>query len=196
MKKRLVLLAVALCLALTVFGACENYASALQDITQLLRVDYSEVSLNVTTVTNGVTMTGIYTLTFDGDATIVEYSYDRFNELNTDGNNAGEYFSKVTGVATVVDGKVVEGDSSVTLPQEIDFGGLSFKPAFFARGAVNGTSFGADVVNPRGFTGNIDMVCTDMRVTVIYTPTALSKITITYTSDAGSNVSITYLFTK
>ena len=73
---------------------------------------------------------------------------------------------------------------------------FSFKQAFFTNYTVSGGKFEAAVANVKGFTGNADLVCSNMRVTALYTDDALSKIAITYTSLNGAEVSITYLFTK
>ena len=167
----------------------------MQNIQSLLKTSYSSITLNVTTTTNGIELKGIYKLTFEGDITTVDYSFERLNELDINGNNDG-YKSTVTGVASVQNGNIVEGDTSVALPEEINFNSISFKPAFFENVTVTGAKFQADVKDCRGFTGNWDIECTDMHVEVIYSKTELSMMSITYVSKGGSNVSITYTFTK
>ena len=198
MKKILLVSALVLVFALTLTAlvACDGFFSALDDINKLIKLDYSTVTLNVTTETGEFTLNGVYTLTFDGDKTIVDYSFDRFNDLSIDGNNSDSYLTTVSGRAVVQNGKIVEGDVSVDLPQELDFNGISFNQAFFTNTNVTGAKFEADVKDVKGFTGNADMSCSNMHVTVLYSKDALSKITITYLSEGGSNVSISYLFTK
>ena len=197
MKKKLVFSVIVLVIVCALcLTACNNYSSQLQDIQALLKVSYSEITLNVTTTASGIELKGIYTLTFEDDKTIVNYSFDRLNDLSLDGDNADTYLTKVTGTVEVVDGEIVNGDTSVTLPDDIDFHGMSFKQAFFKNCTMTGAKFDADVVNTKGFTGYKNFVCTDMHVTVVYNKKALSKIAITYVSEEGSDVSITYLFTK
>ena len=189
MKKVFIaLVALTLALVLLCFAACDKYAGALQDINTLLKKDYSSVTLNVTTTTKGVTLEGIYVLTFDGDKTNVEFSYQKLNELTMDGGES--FVSTVTGKAVVQNGKIVSGDETLDLPKEYDFNGLSFKQAFFANYTVTGSKFDADVTNAKGFV-NGDLVCSDMHVTVLYSKTAISKIALTYLSEKGSEVSIT-----
>lgn len=194
-KKKILLLVIALFVALTCLTACNSYASTLQDLQSLLKVRYSEVVLSTTTTTSDITLKGIYTMTFESDKTTVDYSFDRLNGLSLDGNNADRYKDTIQGCAVVQNGSVIEGDTSVELPQELDFSGISFKQAFFKNYTISNTKFDADVAYPAGFTGG-NVECSDMHVTVLYSHTALKKIEITYTSNNGADVKITYLFTK
>ena len=196
MKKKILFSVVALALALVLLTACTSYSSTLQDISKLLKVDYSEVTLNVTTKTSDFTLKGIYTLTFAEGKTNVDYSFDRLNDLSLDGENEDSYLTTVKGRAVVENGNVIEGDASVELPQELDFSGISFKQAFFKNYKMTGAKFEADVTDAKGFTGNAGLICKNMHVTVLYSKESLSKLTITYLSENGSDVSITYLFTK
>lgn len=197
MKKKIVFTAIALALTLVLLAACGGgYNSTLQQITKLLKVDYSEITLNVTTVTSDYTLNGIYTLTFEGDKTTIVYSYDKLNDLSLDGNNADSYVTKVSGRAVVENGVIVEGNKAEQLPEEINYNGITFKQAFFENYTMTGATFEADVKVPKGFTGNNSLVCSNMHVTVMYSKVALSKIAITYVSEKGSDVNITYLFTK
>lgn len=196
MKKKLILTVIALTLTLLLLTACNSYGSTLQDITRLLKIDYSKVTLNVTTTTSGVTLEGVYVLTFEEDATTIDYSFDKLNDLSMDGDNAGSYIDTVKGKAVVKNGVVVDGNLTEQLPQEVYFNGISFKQAYFENYTMTGAMFEADVKNPKAFMSNNKLVCSDMHVTVLYSKDALSKIEITYHSENGSDVSITYLFTK
>ena len=195
MKKKFALLTIALVLVCAFcLVACNGYAQALKDIQKLLKVDYSEIVLNVTTTTQGYTLNGNYTFTFEKGKTIVDYEYDKLNELDVNGDNADSYLTRVTGRAEIVDGKIVGSD--VTLSFDIDFNGISFKEAFFENYSVSETVFEADVANPKGFTGNNDLVCSNMRVKVLYSKSALNIIQITYVSQKGAEISLSYSFTK
>ncbi|MCH5157228.1 MAG: hypothetical protein J1G02_05070 [Clostridiales bacterium] len=196
MKKKIWILVIALVIALTCLVACDSYASTLQNIQTLLKADYSVVTLNVTTVTSGITLNGNYSLSFDGDKTTVVYDFYRLNELDVNGDNADSFITRVQGTAVVQDGEIVEGDKSVNLPQEVNFNGISFKQAFFSNTTTTNAMFEADVINPQGFTGNNGFVCTDMHVKVMYSQSALTTMVITYVSERGSDVSVTYAFTK
>ena len=198
MKKKILLLVIALVLvtALACLAACDHYASSLQNIQSLLKADYSEIVLNVETKTNGITLNGNYTLTFDGDKTTVVYEFDRLNELDVNEENADSYLTRVKGSAVVENGKVVQGDTSVDLPQEVNFSGMSFKQAFFTNATTTNAKFEADVSNPKGFTGNNSLACTNMHVKVLHKANALTQMIITYVAQNGSNVTLTYLFTK
>lgn len=196
MKKKLLLIIIALVLALMLVGlvACDSYAGTLQKINTLLDADYAEVKIITETKTSsGYTLNGVYNLSIDGEVTTIEYSYDRYNELSFD-DNRDTYLETVTGTAVVQDGVVVEGNSSEALPQ-VDFNGISFKQAFFSNYTVTDNKFDADVVSVGGFLGNNNFTCNDLHVTVTFTKTAVNKLVITYESAKGFSVSITYLFT-
>ena len=196
MKKKLFFVIATILLCALCLAACDSYASSVQDIAELLKVNYSSVTLNITTTTSGVTLKGTYKLTFEEGKTTVDYDFYRFNELSVDNDNAEGYQTRVMGSAVVQDGYIVEGDQSVQLPNEINFNGISFKQAFFSNCTTTSTKFEGTVVNPKGFTGNQSLVCSDMRVKVLYSKEALSQIAITYVSEKGSDVSVIYLITK
>ena len=196
MKKRIVLIAL-LVLVLVCLTACGNVENTLTAVTTLLKEDYSNVTINVTTETSNVTLQGVYSLSFDGDKTTIEYSYDKLNELDIDGNNAGSYKTTISGTAVVQGNTVTENGVPVELPAgPLDYTGLSFKEGFFNKARVSNGSFSANVRNPKGFTGNNDFVCSNMRVEVKFTTDSLSEINITYVSANGNNVTVVYWFTK
>lgn len=195
-KKLLPLLVIALVVALTCLTACNALSSTLNEINKLLRVSYSKITLNVETTYSEVTLKGVYVFTFDGDTTTIEYTVDKLNEPNTpDGLNDG-YKSTVTGTAVVVDGNLVENSTNTDLSEASSLGGISFKPAFFKNCKTTNVRFEADVAQPKGFTGNKDLQCTNMHVKVLHKANALTQMIITYVAQNGSNVSLTYLFTK
>ena len=198
MKRKIILISAVLALVLVCLAACNGTNETLANVTKLIKADYSVITLNVTTEKDDVTLYGSYTFTFGDETTTVKYSYDRFNELNLDGNNAPSYKETVKGTATVYeDGTVMVDGEVVELPlAELSFTGLSFKEAFFANAKYSTETFEADVTNPRGFTGNNSFVCSDMHVKVSFNANSLSVLTIKYVSSSNADVLITYLFVK
>lgn len=193
MKRKVLFTVIVLMLALICLTACNGYSSTLSTLTKLIKVNYSEIMLNVETATPEITLSGIYNFKFESGSTTVDYSYERLNDLSMDGSN--ERLIRVSGSAVVRDGKVIQDGVEVTLPTEAGFN-ISFKPAFFSNYKITSVKFEANVINPQGFTGNSDLVCSDMRVKVLHNKNSLTQLLITYVSENGSNVSITYLFTK
>lgn len=195
--KKIIFISVALVLVLVCLVACNNVGQTLSDITELLNSDYSSVTVKVTTETAQVTLNGTYIFNFDGDTTTIEYSYDKLNELSADGNNADSFKSTVSGTATVQGNSATEDGVTVDLPlSDLDFAGLSFKEGFFENIKASATKFEADVIEPKGFTGNNTFVGSDMRVAVTFNADSLTDITITYVSSSNANVTVSYSFTK
>ena len=205
MKKKITVLFALLTVALLCLVACGNPGvKDLQKINDLLKIDYSKVTVVVSTKTETVELNGNYTLTFDGSDTNIEYKFERVATFDVDSNGNiadanGDFIETVEGTAVVRDGFVVDGDKIVDLPiEEINVSGFSFKQAFFSNANINGAKFEADVTNPQQFTGDPALVCTNMHVIVIRNTNAntLTSIELTYTSENGAAVKISYLFTK
>lgn len=197
MKKGFLLVSVLLALVLVCLAACTSLDSTLSNINKLLKADYSQVTVNVTTKTSKITLNGEYKFTFDGDTTTIEYSYDKLNELNASGDNADGFKSTVTGTAVVKDNKVTSNGETIDMPLgELDFTGLSFKEGFFTNATYSATTFEADVTNPKGFVGNNNFVCSDMRVKTQFTNNSMTEIVLSYVSSTYANVTISYSFTK
>ena len=205
MKKRIILLFVLLTFVLVCLTACNNpSANDYQKINELLKKDYSKVTVVVSTKTDVATLIGNFTLTFDNGATNVDYKFDKLNTFETDtdgniGNADGNFIVSVEGSAVVREGLIVEGDAAVDLPlDQLNISGLSFKQAFFRNATLKNAKFEADVTSPQKFTGNDALVCTDMHVVVVRNTNSdtLTSIEITYTSENGAAVKINYVFTK
>ena len=195
MKKKILFLTILLVFALIVLSACTSLSATLDEITKLIKADYSEVMLNIETVSPEVTLTGVYNFKFVGDTTTVTYTVEKLNELSMSGGNEGFKHTE-TGTAVVSKDKLVEGDTELDLPQGTYFGGMNFKPAFFKNYQITSVKFEADVVNPQGFTGNKTLQCSKMHVKVLHKDNVLTQLIITYVAQNGSDVSIIYLFTK
>ena len=196
MKKKYLLIAVILALVLVCLAACDGSNNTLSEISSLLKSNYSNVTINVTTETSDVTLNGVFDLIFNGDTTTVDYSYDKLNSLSMDGNNANSFKTMVKGRAVVSGNNVTVDGETLPLELGLNFAGLNFKQGFFTNVSTTSNSFKAKVKNPKGFTGNDDLVCTDMSVEVVFTASSLTKITITYVSSVGADVTVAYQFAK
>ena len=101
MKRKILFVAIVLAVAMVCLVACGGNAASLQQIQSLLKADYSEIILNVSTTTSDVTLNGNYTLTFDGNKTTVVYDFYRLNDLDVNGDNADSYLSREQGSVVV-----------------------------------------------------------------------------------------------
>ena len=206
MKKKIMLLFALLLVALLAFTACSNGPSVadLQSINDMLKANYSSIKVVINTSTSTADLNGVFTLTFDGNDTKINYQFDRLNTFDIDGSGnvsdaQGGYIVSEEGEVVVRDGKIIDGDTSVDLPlDQLTIGGFSFKQAFFSNVNTKDAQFEADVVNPQNFTGNSSLVCSNMHVVVVRNTSAkvITSILLTYTSESGASVKINYLFTK
>lgn len=206
MKKKIFVVFALLLVALMIFAACDMGPSVsdLQKINDMLKIDYSEVQVLINTETATAKFDGTFTLTFNGDEITIEYEFEKINtfEIGSDGSITvpdGDFITSEEGKIVVRNGEIVEGDTSVELPDELGVyaGGFSFKPAFFSNAVIKNAIFEADVTNPQGFTGSDSLVCTDMHVSLIQNlnTKSISNLELTYKAN-GAEVTITYLFTK
>ena len=205
MKKRIILLFALLTVVALLFAACSNPSvNDFQKINDLLKVSYSKVTVVVNTKTDDFELNGNFTLTDNGNSTIIDYKYDRINsfEVGSDGNIAdadSEFIVTEEGTVEVRNGKIIDDGEIVDFPfDELNISGFSFKQAFFKNAKLNGAKLEADVVNAQQFTGNAALNCKDMHVVVVRNTKAdtLTSIELTYTSENGAAVKISYLFTK
>ena len=169
----------------------ETIYDKLDDFADL---NYQQIKLSIVTVTDDIQLSANYTLTQNN----VSYSVEQLNMLPSNGDLTGispEYKTTHTGYAKIVDGKVTELDGEgVTLPSYDELkGNFSFAESNFKNVTTQGNSLSADVDSPSSFCGSTVNV-QNMKVTVEYTETALSKIVITYQT-ANSTVTTTYAFT-
>lgn len=194
MKKRILLVVIALVLALACLTACVDNGGTYSTINKLLEVDYSKVIVDVTTDINGVELTGKYILTFDGDVTNIKFDYEELNELSFDGDNSG-FKKPISGTAVVRNGVVISSSQEADLnTAQLNFTGLSFKPAYFKNVTATSKEFEADVVSVSGFLGASQLNASNMRVKVEYFSAAIVQININYLSSEGAEVSISYKF--
>ena len=194
MKKRILLVAIALILVLACLVACGNDSATLDKINKLLDKDYSKVKVEVTTTMEGVELKGKYALTFDGDVTNVTFTYEELSDLSFEGANNG-FKNTVSGTAVVQNGVVISSNQEVDLDTaKLNFAGLLFKSTYFKNETATGNRFKADVVSPQRFLGDNAFDGTNMHVDVIYDATSIVQIHLSYVSAKGAAVSITYIF--
>ena len=175
MKKKFCVAAIAFALVCMLTGlvACTDASSTLKILDEALSQNYSKVTVNVNSVKDGVELNGTYNITFQEDGAVVEYTFDKLNELDPDGDNDDGYIGKVTGTATVRDGKLVE--DNVDLDEiVVEYHGFSFRQMYLDNGLF---------------------VCTDMHVDAIFGNERLIELKLTYVSEQGFDVEVTYLFT-
>ena len=170
--------------------ATETIYDKLDDFADL---NYQQIKLTIVTVTDDIQLSANYTLSQSN----VSYSVEQLNMLPSNGNLIGispDYKTTRTGYAKIVDGKVTELDGEeVTLPTYDELkGNFSFAESNFKNVTTQGNSLSADVDSPSSFYGSTVNV-QNMKLTVEYTETALSKIVITYQT-ANSTVTTTYEF--
>ena len=170
--------------------ATETIYDKLDDFADL---NYQQIKLTIVTVTDDIQLSANYTLSQSN----VSYSVEQLNMLPSNGDLTGispDYKTTRTGYAKIVDGKVTELDGEeVTLPTYDELkGNFSFAESNFKNVTTQGNSLSADVDSPSSFYGSTVNV-QNMKLTVEYTETALSKIVITYQT-ANSTVTTTYEF--
>lgn len=198
MKRKIVIVAILLVLVLLCLTACNPLNETLEHINTLLKGKYVRVVLNVSTETSQVTLNGEYIFTFVDDKTTVQYTYDQLNGLSIDGDNADSYLQTIKGSCVVhKDGTMTSDDVSVDLPlPDVGVSGLHFEKNFFNNIIVSDNAFEADVTNPKGFTGNNSLTCTNMHVVVNFSVSSLYTLVITYVSENNANVTVSYEFSK
>ena len=182
------------CVALTPAEPPEQ-TSNLERIAELAAKSYSSITLDVTTVTDGVRLSASYTLTQDR----VSYSIEKLNTVPTDGTAAGlspSYKTTLTGEAVIENGvlKTLDGEA-VDLPSYDELrGGFRFDESNFSGVVDAASSYKANIARPSDFFGaSVEMI--DPKITVKYTAEALSEIKITYRTDRAS-VETLYTFVK
>lgn len=201
MKKRNLLILISVIIVLVLcLSACKDNTETLRKLNTMQREDYSKLSVEVTTVKDGLTLEGSYGFTVNGDKTDVTYAYDKLNGFDVSGNavTAPEQFkSRLTGTAVVKDGAVVEINGEAIDPQlltQLQSASFTFRQSLFANVKTTNYTFEADVVNPKEFIGDDNFGGTDVKVRIGFRK-SLDKIELTYKQN-GASVSVTYKFEK
>ena len=173
------------CVALTPAEPPEQ-TSNVERIAELAAKSYSSITLDVTTVTDGVRLSASYTLTQDR----VSYSIEKLNTFPTDGNAAElspSYKTTLTGEAVIENGvlKTLDGEA-VDLPSYDELrGGFHFDESNFKNVVDSATSFQADVISPSGFFG-ASVNVSNLKVSVSYSESAITQIDLSYQTERSA----------
>lgn len=197
MKIKLICFALLLCLAVCL-GACQEPTDTppagdgpeiCEKLDALLDAEMNAVTVEITTVTEGITLKAEYAVS----KTAVSYSVERLNKL--EGNEIPEeYKTTLSGNATIENGTVtkIDGDA-IDLPSYDQLtGNFSIKKENLAEIEEGEGSLKAKVLSPEAFLGaKVD--AKDMTVSITYTDTAVTSLTLTY-STSTSTVTTVYTF--
>ncbi|MBQ1261980.1 MAG: hypothetical protein IIY01_03535 [Clostridia bacterium] len=197
MKTKLICFALLLCLA-SCLGACQEPTDAppagdgpeiCEKLDTLLDAEVNAVTVEIITVTAGITLKAEYAVT----KTSVVYSVDRLNKLEGD-EIPEEYKTTLSGNATIENGTVtkIDGDA-IDLPTYDQLtGNFSIKKENLVEIEEGEGSLKAKVLSPEAFLGTkVDVK--DMTVSITYTDTAITRLTVTY-STSTSTVATVYTF--
>jgi hypothetical protein len=197
MKTKLICFALLLGMVMCL-GACQEPTDAppagdgpeiCEKLDTLLDAEVNAVTVEITTVTAGITLKAEYAVT----KTSVVYSVDRLNKLEGD-EIPEEYKTTLSGNATIENGTVtkIDGDA-IDLPTYDQLtGNFSIKKENLVEIEEGEGSLKAKVLSPEAFLGTkVDVK--DMTVSITYTDTAITRLTVTY-STSTSTVATVYTF--
>ncbi len=163
-----------------------------EQLDALTDVNYKMVKVRVVTDTDNVQLFAEYVLTQYN----VQYSIEQLNKLPSNGDITGvssEYKSTITGSASVDNGEIILDGENITLPAYDELkGNFNFDESNLKNVIIENNILKADVVSSSAFYGS-EVNVENMKITVEYTQTALSKIVITYQT-TYSSVTTTYEF--
>lgn len=164
-------------------------------LNELSSQSYSQVKLNISTITGDIELKASYTLT----KSAVSYSVEQLNLLPEDGNIENlspDYKLTLNGMATIEEEKVTEIDGdAVSIPSYDELKGtFAFEEGNFKNVQKENGKLSAEVVSASDFLG-VDTSIQDMKIVVEYGDTALQKMTITYSTN-HSAVTTVYEFDK
>lgn len=163
-----------------------------EQLDALTDMNYTKVKVDVVTITESIQLSANYVLTQDN----VQYSIEQLNKLPSNGDVTGispGYKSTITGSASVDNGEIILDGVNVTLPTYEELkGNFNFDESNLKNVIIENNTLKADVVSSSAFYGS-EVHVENMKITVAYTQTALSKIIITYQT-AYSSVTNTYEF--
>ena len=160
-----------------------------ETLNALLKAEKNAVTVEITTVTSGMTLTAEYTAT----KSVITYSVERLNKLEGD-ELPEEYKTTLSGTATVENGRItrLDGDA-VDLPAYDYLTGIFSIQKENLTGVVDEKGcLKAKVISPEAFLGT-KVEAEEMTVSIAYTDTAITRLTVTY-STSTSTVTTVYTF--
>lgn len=164
-------------------------------LNQLVKKEYSSVTLSVETDFGDDKLSGEYTTTKNEEMYTISYMFEQFSTFS-DGELPNEYKTIYSGEMTTQDGKVVQqsGESINIEASDLTVTNLKFDKTYFTDVSDEKGSFKANVSNINGFLGR-PLSCTNMQVSITYTTSHFNKMVITYVVDS-TNVTLSYSFVK
>lgn len=194
--KKTIILAMILVLLLSLLCGCTNEMANYQTLNTLSSQSYQQVVVTIVSKLD-VELTASMLVTVEGDKTKVQYTYQQLSTFDTQ-NTPSSFITNKAGNIVVQGGKIVEqnGEPVDQTYVALATNGFTFSPSYFAnaRFSIGQTNvFTASVTNPSSFTGNPNLVCSDMKVIISYGQ-KFQQIQLTYTSQNQGSVSITYNF--
>lgn len=192
--KKTIILAMILVLLLSLLCGCTNNTANYQVLNSLSSQEYQQVVVKIVSKLD-VELTASIFVTVEGDKTKVQYSYQQLSTFDTE-NTPSSFITNKSGNIVIQGGKIVEqnGEPADESYIALATNGFSFSPTYFTNVRfISGQSnvFTATVTNPTSFTGNPNLVCTNMQVMISYAQ-KFQQIQLTYTSANQGEVSITY----
>lgn len=176
-------------------ASTENAKTVYDILNELSKIEYSQVHLNISTISGDVELKSSYTLT-DSEIT---YSLEQLNLLPEDGNVgnlSSNYKATLKGSAVIENGKVtwLDGDK-ISIPSYDELiGAFNFDESNFRKIQQESGKLSAEVISASEFLG-IDKNIKNMKITVEYSDSSLQKITITYNTDLSA-VTTVYEYQK
>ena len=194
--KKTIILAMILVLLLSLLCGCTNEMANYQTLNTLSSQSYQQVVVTIVSKLD-VELTASMLVTVEGDKTKVQYTYQQLSTFDTQ-NTPSSFITNKAGNIVVQGGKIVEqnGEPADQTYVALATNGFTFSPSYFAntRFSIGQTNvFTASVTNPTSFTGNPNLVCSDMKVIISYGQ-KFQQIQLKYTSQNQGSVSITYNF--
>lgn len=193
MKKKFLVCLAVLCLLVVSLTGCaqDNYL----ELSKMVNMDYSIISIEIVTNYNDETLTTQLTITDNGIQTLINYSIEQLAEISMD-ENPDSYKVTLVGSVTVENGKIVaqNGDPvSEMVFQEIGNVGFNFKKEYFKNAVFSDGRFTADVTLPKQFMGNDNVDYSNMKVDVTY-GVCLKTLALSYSMASGAQVTVNYDF--
>lgn len=195
MKKVLTVITI-IAILVVCLSACELINANHLKYNDFFDVEYSEISIQIKTTTNGETLTNTFNVEKKDNVTTIDYKIEKLNTLSIENANEAEYKKEISGKVEVSGDKVTQLNGEAV---NISFNRLSnptfdFNVNYFANSETDENNFKADVTKPAKFMGIADFEATDMKVECESGEDCFKSIKVTYTDKNGSQVELEYTF--